>query len=257
MPNRMAPDSLPISSLNTLEYCPRRFYYQFVQSDMLINEFVLAGTLVHQRVHQAGRQTTVEGGMQTTRLYLYSEALHLSGFADVIEEQGGMLIPVEYKHGKQGKWLNDAIQLCAQALCLEERLADHLSFRSDQLSEASRESGVVGRNTEPEARRGSVVGGLDTEERQPDKPPIPYGYIYYVSSRRRVQVQFTAELRAKTRAAIAQAFQVATLDTPPPPLEGKLTCRCPNCSLVSLCLPDEVKLLQSKKGNPHANTLPH
>jgi len=209
---RNVPDSIPISALNTLEYCPRRFYYQFVQSDMVINEFVLEGTLLHRRVNQAGTQTVGQDVMQTTRLYLYSEELRLSGFTDVIEEQGGLLIPVEYKHGQQGEWLNDAIQLCAQALCLEERL--------------------------------------------PGKAPIPYGYIFYAGSRRRVQVDFSAELRAKTLAAIELAFQVAALEKPPLPLEPPLTARCPNCSLVSLCLPDEVKLLRSRKEKALANTLP-
>src|SRR5437660_4057557 len=170
-------DMLPISSLNALEYCPRKFYYQFVQGEMLVNEYVLEGTLAHQRVHQAGTHAMAEGGMQTTRLYLYSEALHLAGFADVVEERAGVFVPVEYKHGHQGQWLNDQIQLCAQALCLEER--------------------------------------------QPDKPPIPYGYIFYVSSRRRMKVLFTPELRLKTQAAIALAFLVATLEKPPRPLAGK------------------------------------
>ncbi|MFL5658969.1 MAG: CRISPR-associated protein Cas4 [Ktedonobacteraceae bacterium] len=197
-------EMLPISSLNALEYCPRKFYYQFVQGEMLVNEFVLEGTLAHQRVHQAGTHTTAEGEMQTTRLYLYSEALHLTGFADVIEERAGVFVPVEYKHGQQGNWLNDHIQLCAQALCLEER--------------------------------------------QPGKPLIPYGYIYYVGSRRRVQVRFTTELRDKTRATIVQAFKIAMFDKPPAPLEGKLAARCPNCSLLPLCLPEEVRQLRLKKG---------
>ncbi len=196
------PDSIPISALNALEYCPRRFYYEFVQADMLVNEFVLAGTLIHGRAHQPG-QHTEDGAMRTTHLYLCSDTLHLSGFADVVEERDGALIPVEYKHGRQGKWLNDAIQLCAQALCLEER--------------------------------------------QPDKPTIPHGYIFYVSSRRRVQVDFTEELRARTRAAIERAFQVAALEHVPPPLEPPLTVRCPHCSLLPLCLPDEVRLLCSKR----------
>jgi CRISPR-associated exonuclease Cas4 len=196
-------EMLPISSLNALEYCPRKFYYQFVQGEMLVNEFVLEGILAHQRVHQAGTSTMAEGGMQTTQLYLYSETLHLSGFADVVQERSGVLIPVEYKRGQQSDWLNDQIQLCAQALCLEER--------------------------------------------QPGKPPLAYGYIYYVGSRRRVQVKFTPELRAKTRATIAQALRVATFEKPPAPLEGKLADRCPNCSLLPLCLPEEVRLLRSKK----------
>ena len=194
---------LPISSLNALEYCPRKFYYQFVQGETLINEFVLEGTLAHQRVHQSGTHTTAEGEMKTTQLYLYSETLHLSGFTDVVEERAGVLIPVEYKRGQQGEWLNDHVQLCAQALCLEER--------------------------------------------QPGKPPLAYGYIYYVGSRRRVQVPFTQQLRTRTRAAITRGLQVATRETPPPPLTGPLTARCPNCSLLPLCLPDEVRLLQSNK----------
>ena len=196
-------EMLPISSLNALEYCPRKFYYQFVQGEMLVNEFVLEGTLAHQRVHQAGTHTTAEGERETTRLYLYSEALHLTGFADVIEERGGVFFPVEYKHGQQGTWLNDHIQLCAQALCLEER--------------------------------------------QPGKPLIPHGYIFYIGSRRRTQVKFSTELRKKTRATIAQALKVAALETVPPPLSGKLVVRCPPCSLLPLCLPEEVRLLRSKK----------
>jgi CRISPR-associated exonuclease Cas4 len=196
-------EMLPISSLNALEYCPRKFYYQFVQGETLVNEFVLEGTLAHQRVHQAGTHTAAEGEIQTTRLYLYSEALRLTGFADVIEERAGMLVPVEYKHGEQGQWLNDHIQLCAQAMCLEER--------------------------------------------QPGKPLIAYGYIYYVGSRRRVQVRFTQQLRARTKAAIAQALKVAALEIPPPPLVGPLAARCSNCSLLPLCLPEEVRLLRSKK----------
>ena len=114
-------ETIPISSLNALEYCPRKFYYQFVQGETLVNEFVLEGTLAHQLVHQPGIHMTAEGEMQITQLYLSSETLRLSGFADIVEERSGVLVPVEYKRGQQGQWLNDHIQLCAQALCLEER----------------------------------------------------------------------------------------------------------------------------------------
>jgi CRISPR-associated exonuclease Cas4 len=80
------------------------------------------------------------------------------------------------------------------------------------------------------------------------KPLIPYGYVYYMGSQRRVKVSFTQQLRARTKAAIAQAFRVAALETPPAPLTGKMAARCPNCSLLPLCLPEEVRLLRSKKG---------
>ncbi|MGH2496660.1 MAG: CRISPR-associated protein Cas4 [Ktedonobacteraceae bacterium] len=215
MPNHPVPDSIPISALNTLEYCPRRFYYQFVQGVTLVNEHVLEGTLAHQRVHQQATHVTSEGEIETTRLYLFSETLRIAGFTDVIEEQGGKIIPVEYKRGQQGRhggWLNDAVQLCAQALCLEERRAD--------------------------------------------QQRIDFGYIFYIASRRRAQVLFTTELRERTLETITHAFQVATLETPPPPLSGKDVVRCPGCSLLPLCLPDEVTLLQSRKGGSYVNALP-
>src|SRR6266700_1157065 len=84
MNNRPAPESIPISSLNALEYCSRRFYYQFVHGDTLVNEFVLEGNLLHKRVHQAGTQTTTtaEGEIvQTTRplLTATSSTLHPGG----------------------------------------------------------------------------------------------------------------------------------------------------------------------------------
>lgn len=209
MLHQAVPESIPISALNTLEYCPRRYYYQFVQGDTVVNDYVLEGTLLHKRVHQEGVKTTTEGELATTRLYLYSETLHIAGFADVVEEKDGVLLPVEYKHGKQGQWLNDAVQLCAQALCLEER--------------------------------------------QPQKLSIPFGYIFYQRSHRRTRVMFTAELRERTRATIAHAFQIALRDTPPQPLSGEDVVRCPGCSLLPLCLPDEVLLLQSRKGGSHVN----
>ncbi len=82
-------EMLPISSLNALEYCPRSFYYQVVQGEMVVNEAVLEGQLAHQRVHQPGTRTTEAGEIETTQLYLASETLHLTGFADVVEERAG------------------------------------------------------------------------------------------------------------------------------------------------------------------------
>ena len=114
------PDYLPLSRLNQLEYCERRFWLMFVLGEMEVNAPVLEGTLEHRRVHTAGRETAGER-ITRRRVYVYSERLRLTGFADLVEEVSGQLVPVEYKRGKQGKWLNDHIQLCAQALCLEER----------------------------------------------------------------------------------------------------------------------------------------
>ncbi|HQH37166.1 MAG TPA: CRISPR-associated protein Cas4 [Anaerolineae bacterium] len=111
---------LPLSMVNQYSYCPRRFWLMYVQGEMVINAPVLEGALQHERVHTSG-QAQEENVVCYRRLYLWSDHLRLSGFADLVEEENGVLCPVEYKHGQQGQWDNDRVQLCAQALCLEER----------------------------------------------------------------------------------------------------------------------------------------
>lgn len=119
-------DYLPLSYLNQLEYCERRFWLMYVQGEMAINAAVLAGTYQHERAHTAGQSETA-GVVTHRRLYLWSEVHRVAGFADVVEERDDQLIPVEYKRGRLGKWLNDHIQLCAQAFCLEERTGKTIS----------------------------------------------------------------------------------------------------------------------------------
>ena len=114
------PDYLPLSYLNQLEYCERRFWLMCVHGEMEVNAPVLEGTLQHQRAHQAGSERDGEQIVHR-RVAVWSDRLRLTGYMDLVEESGGQLVPVEYKRGKMGKWLNDHVQLCAQALCLEER----------------------------------------------------------------------------------------------------------------------------------------
>ena len=113
-------DYLPISMLNQLLYCPRRFWYMHVLGETEVNAPMLEGTLQHERVHAAGQETDDDGRRVHRRVAVWSDRLQLVGFADLVEEAEETLLPVEYKHGRQGRWGNDAVQLCAQALCLEE-----------------------------------------------------------------------------------------------------------------------------------------
>lgn len=115
------PDYIPLSMINALAYCPRRFGYEFIQAEMLVNEHVVEGTLRHQGVDLGGREWLGEA-IQQRRVYVWSERLKLAGLCDLIEERAGQIYPVEYKKGKPGRWASDHAQLCAQALCLEERL---------------------------------------------------------------------------------------------------------------------------------------
>ena len=60
--------------------------------------------------------------IQERRVHVWSERLRLAGLCDLVEERAGQVYPVEYKKGKPGRWASDHAQLCAQAICLEERL---------------------------------------------------------------------------------------------------------------------------------------
>ncbi len=118
-------DYLPLSMLNQLEYCERRFYLMHVLGEMEVNAHVLEGTLRHEQAHTAGVGREGET-LVHRRVYVWSDALMIAGYADLVEEtpqaDGTItLVPIEYKKGRMGRWLNDHIQLCAQALCLEER----------------------------------------------------------------------------------------------------------------------------------------
>ncbi len=114
------PDYLPLSFLNQLAYCPRRFWLMFVQSEMEINAPVLEGQIRHKNAHDAGERKDKEG--RTLRsVHVWSDALRIAGVTDFVEEKHGQLLPIEHKRGRMGQWLNDHVQLCAQAICLEER----------------------------------------------------------------------------------------------------------------------------------------
>lgn len=112
---------VPIASLNNYNYCPRCCWYIYVTGEWQDNQFTIAGTRQHQRVDS--EEFTQENNLKQWRsLPLYSEKLGLIGKADLVEEIDGQLYPVEYKVGTSAKWKNDHLQLCAQALALEEML---------------------------------------------------------------------------------------------------------------------------------------
>jgi CRISPR-associated protein Cas4 len=119
-------DYLPLSYLNQLEYCERRFWLMFVEGEIAINAPMLDGIYRHERAHDQGSEQ--RGEVTTYRqVYVWSQQLRLAGLADFIEDEAGRLLPVEHKHGKIGKWLNDHIQLCAQACAWRSAPASRLT----------------------------------------------------------------------------------------------------------------------------------
>ncbi len=72
---------------------------------------------------------------------------------------------------------------------------------------------------------------------------VPEAAIWFVASRKRVSIAVDNALVATTTAAISRARSLAVRSRPPPPLEGSAAHKCEGCSLVGICLPDEVRLL--------------
>lgn len=112
---------LPLSGLQHLVFCERQWALIHIEQLWAENRLTAEGRLLHEATHDAGREA--RPGVAISRgLSLRSLRLGLSGQADVVEFRAGQPFPVEYKHGKPKTDSCDRIQLCAQALCLEEML---------------------------------------------------------------------------------------------------------------------------------------
>ena len=113
------PDVL-ISAIEHYAYCPRQCALIHVEQTFDENLFTMRGRLAHARADSGA--TTSDDGVRVVRsVPLWSEALGLRGRADVVEFRADGPYPVEYKSG-QRRMRAAELQLCAQAMCLEEML---------------------------------------------------------------------------------------------------------------------------------------
>ena len=112
---------VPISAIEHFVYCPRQCALIHCDGVWRDNAHTIRGTRAHRRV-DSGRHRRERGRQVLRAIPLWSEALGLSGRADAVEMEGEAVRPVEYKSGVRHGSAAD-LQLCAQALCLEEMLA--------------------------------------------------------------------------------------------------------------------------------------
>jgi CRISPR-associated exonuclease Cas4 len=181
-------EALPLSLLNDFLYCPRRAALKVVEGWRSANEHTARGDIVHEHADLPGYEVA-KGVTLLRALPVWSERLGLNGKCDVVEQlPDGSLVPVEYKLGKRRKWGNDDVQLCAQALCLEEMFS----------------------------------------------LAIPRGAIFHADSKRRREVEFTAELRQLTVGAARQLHELLAAESVPP---AEYREACQECSLFEICLP--------------------
>ena len=202
------PDYLPARMLNEFVYCPRLFYYEWVEGVFVDNRETVEGSLRHAKMDQKSDALPAAGelaegeAIHSRSVSLSSETHRLIAKMDLIEGDAGQVTPVDYKRGtpREGRdgeltaWDTDRAQLAAQALVLREN-------------------------------------GYRCQE----------GVIYYVSTKQRVRVVIDDALVGETLDALRRARQLAEDPHLPPPLVDSP--KCPRCSLVSVCLPDETRAL--------------
>lgn len=202
-----------VRNLHNFIYCPRLFYFQWVENIFQENADTVAGSHVHRNVDAPSKlddpkELGLPEGAKLRSLRLESEALGLIGVVDIVEGGPDGAEIIDYKRGSARRGAEgervakepDAMQVAAHALLL-------------------REHGV------------NAVRGA----------------IYYAADKRRVPVEFSEELFEKVRNSITEARNVAASGKCPPPLKNDA--RCLYCSAYPICLPNE-SLWWAKRRKP-------
>lgn len=218
----LAPDPVPLipaRMVNEFAYCPRLAYLMWTQAEWSDTGDTVEGRRVHARVDRPSAPLPSPAHIESDddesaarSLTLSSESLGVVAKIDVVETKDGAVVPVDYKRSKRphvdkGAYLPERIQVCLQALLLEEH-----GYRVD------------------------------------------VGAIYYAGSRERVPVVLDGTLRTETKDAVESLRRLVRDAHIPPPLEDSP--KCPRCALVSVCLPDEVRLLAGGVNAPRPISVP-
>lgn len=118
-----AREPINLSALNQYAYCPRRCGLIYLEGEFADNVHTARGNAEHEHVDRIAHITVASGVRVEYALPVWSERLDLVGRCDVVEFwPNGTVLPVEHKHGARKRWVNDDVQVAAQAICLEEML---------------------------------------------------------------------------------------------------------------------------------------
>ncbi|HLK12290.1 MAG TPA: CRISPR-associated endonuclease Cas1 [Candidatus Binatia bacterium] len=188
--------------LNEFVYCPRLFFYEWVEGLFAHNADTVEGSLRHEKLERKADALPAPDEAGGERIHsrsvsLASDRHRLIATIDLVEGEGDAVVPVDYKRGRpqDGEdgpeaWPADKAQVCAQALILRDN-------------------------------------GYTCDE----------AVLYYDATKQRVRVVVDDALVDETLRALADARRLAAGGRIPPPLTDSP--KCPRCSLVTICLPDE------------------
>lgn len=147
---------LMLSGLQHFAFCRRQWALIHIEQQWDENLRTVEGKLMHERCHDE-KQTEKRGDLLIVRgMRIASQELGISGACDVVEfhaDANGISLfgreglwqpfPVEYKHGKPKSNQADELQLCAQAMCLEEMLVCEISEGALFYGEMARRQSVI------------------------------------------------------------------------------------------------------------------
>ncbi len=205
VPREPTPDYIPARMVNEFVYCPRLFFYEWVEGVFRESADTLEGSAQHKRVDARPTELPAAGESEekihARSVTLSSERLRVIAKLDLVEAEGSAATPVDYKHGapREGKdgiemWPADRVQIALQAIVLREN-----GYRCDE------------------------------------------AVVFYQKTRQRVRVPVDAALIAEAEDAVARAWDLAAYGDIPAPLFDSP--KCGGCSLNTICLPDETNRL--------------
>jgi CRISP-associated protein Cas1 len=219
-PLREPPDEMPLlpaRMINEYQYCPRLSYLEWVQGEWSESVDTVEGRYAHRRVDRTGGSLPDPATPSTERLHIRSVTLSSYNLGLIARMD---LVEAEGTHVTPVDYKRGKRPHVARGAYDPERV---------QL----------------------CVQGMILEE---NGYTCNEGILYFAESRERVSVHFDDELRALTRAAIDGMRKMARGGAIPPPLEDSP--KCVRCSLVGICLPDEVNFLRRQHAPPRPVAIP-
>jgi CRISPR-associated endonuclease Cas1/CRISPR-associated protein Cas4 len=202
---------LPARMVNEYQYCPRLAYLEWVQGEWADSADTVQGRHAHRRVDKPGGDLPDPVAEKPERVHARSITLSSNRL--------GLIAKMDLVEGEGSRVTP----------------VDYKRGKRPHVAQGA---------YEPE-RVQLCVQGLILEEHGYQ---CSEGVLYFTESRERVRVPFDDELRALTRNAIDGLRLIAAGGRIPPPLEDSP--KCPRCSLVGICLPDEVNFLKREQTPP-------
>lgn len=241
-------DPLPARMLNEFVYCPRLFYYEHVEGVFLHNADTKRGAALHTRV-DAGK-----GALPPAKSS--DEAVDTNDSSPVENPKSKIENP-EVIHSRSVSLASDRLGVTAKMDLVEVRpitdtadLLAPLSVRPVDYKAGAPREGDDG----PEIWDADRMQlGLQCLILREHGYTCDEGIIYYRATKQRVSLPITPELETWIDAQIAAARRSMTGPIPPPLVDSP---KCPRCSLVTLCLPDETTLLHDAPAHPDDEDFP-